>query len=79
MKRVLAGLQWSSCLVDLDDIIVYSRSVEEHLTLLGEVFSHLRKARLKIKPSKCHLLPTSVCYLGHVVSAKGVETDPEKI
>ena len=38
MERVLAGLQWSSCLVYLDDIIVYSRSVEEHLTLLGDVF-----------------------------------------
>ncbi|KAL5477205.1 hypothetical protein EMCRGX_G023961 [Ephydatia muelleri] len=69
MERVLAGLQWS--LVYLDDIIVYSRSVEEHLTLLGKVFARLRKAGLKIKPSKCHLLQTSVCYLGHVVSEKG--------
>ena len=79
MERVLAGLQWSSCLLYHADIIIYSRSVEEHLTLLGEVFACLRKAGLKIKPSKCHLLQTSVCYLGHVVSAKGVETDPEKI
>ena len=53
---VLAGLHWSSCLVYLDDIIVYSKSVEEHLILLGEVFARLRKAGLKIKPSKCHLL-----------------------
>ena len=70
VERVLAGLHLSSCLVYLDDIIVYStcRSVEEHLTLLGEVFAHLRKAGLKIKPSKCHLLQTSVFYLGHVVS-----------
>ena len=74
MERVRAGLHWSSCIVYLDDIIVYSRSVEEHLTLLGEVFARLRKAGLKIKPSKCHLLQTSVCYLGHVVSEKGVET-----
>ena len=71
MEWVLAGLQWSSCLVYLDDIIVYSRSVEEHLTLLGEVVARLRKAGLKVKPSKCHLLQTSVCYLGHVVSAEG--------
>ena len=79
MERVLAGLHWSSCLVYLDDIIVHSKSVEEHLKLLCEVFTCLRRAGLKIKPSKCHLLQTSVCYLGHVVSAKGVETDPEKI
>ena len=78
MERVLAGLQWSSRLVYLDDIIVYSRSDEEHLTLLREVLARLRKAGLNIKPSKCHLLQTSVCYLGHVVSAKEVETDLEK-
>ena len=65
--------------VPIDDIIVYSKSVEEHLKLLCEVFTRLRRAGLKIKPSKCHLLQISVCYLGHVVSAKGVETDPEKI
>ena len=62
MERVLAGLHWSSCLVYLDDIIVHSKSVEEHLKLLCEVFTCLRRAGLKIKPSKCHLLQTSVCH-----------------
>ena len=73
----LATLHWSSCLVYLDDIIVYSRS-EEHLTLFGEAFARLRKAGLKIKPSRCHLLQTSVCYLGHVVSEIGVRDRPGK-
>ena len=79
MEHVLKGLHWSSCLVYLYDIIIYSRTIEERLARLAEVLTRLREANLKIKPSKCHLLQKSVCYLGHVVSRKGVETDPAKI
>ena len=79
MERVLSGLHWTACLVYLDDIIIFSKTVEQHLALLRDVFSRLRRAGLKVKPSKCHLLQTSVHYLGHVVSAKGIETDPGKV
>ena len=79
MEQVLAGLHWTCCLVYLDDIIVFSRSVPEHLSKLREVLSRLKGAGLKVKPSKCHLLRRSVQYLGHILSACGVETDPEKI
>ena len=79
MECVLQGLHWSTCLVYLDDIIIYSRTIEEHLARLAEVFTRLRDANLKIKPSKCHLLQRSVHYLGHVVSGKSVETDATKI
>ena len=80
MECVLQGLHWSTCLVYLNDIIIiYSRTIEEHLARLAEVFTRLRGANLKIKPSKCHLLQRSVHYLGHVVSGKGVETDATKI
>ena len=79
MEEVLAGLHWTNCLVYLDDIIVFSQTIEDHLDKLREVFSRLRDAGLKIKPTKCHLLQRSVHYLGHVVSAEGIKTDPEKI
>ena len=79
MERVLSGLHWTACLVYLDDIIIFSKTVEQHLALLRDVLSRLRRAGLKVKPSKCHLLQTSVHYLGHVVSAKGIETDPGKV
>lgn len=79
MEHVLQGLHWSTCLVYLDDIVIYSRTIEEHLARLAEVFTRLREANLKIKPSKCHFLRRSVHYLGHVVSGKGVETDAAKV
>ena len=78
MELVLAGLQWSICLVYLDDIIIHSKTVKEHLARLREVFTRLRQAGLKIKPAKCHLMQKSVTYLGHIISEHGVETDPEK-
>ncbi len=79
MHTALAGLHWSICLVYLDDVIIFSRTMEEHLQRLTEVFQCLRKAGLKLKPSKCYLMQKSVRYLGHVVSANGVETDPDEV
>ncbi|KAI5614965.1 hypothetical protein C0J50_8879, partial [Silurus asotus] len=52
---------------------------EEHLERLEVVFSRLREHGLKLKPQKCSLLRKEVQYLGHVVSAEGIHTDPEKI
>ena len=65
MERVLKGLHWSTCLVYLDDIIIFSKTIDEHLERLAEVFSRLRDAGLKLKPAKCHLLKRCVHYLGH--------------
>ena len=79
MEQILKGLHWSVCPVYLDDIVVFSRTTEEHLIRLAEVFTRLRNANLKLKPSKCYLLQKSVKYLGHVVSAKWVETDPAEV
>ena len=79
MESVPAGLQWSTCLVYLDDIIVFSTTFEEHLERLREVFLKLRNAGLKVKPQKCRLFRTVVPFLGHVISKEGVATDPGKI
>ena len=78
MELVLTGLHWSSCLVYLDDIIIYSRSVREHVTKLAEVLGRLKQAGMKLKPKKCRLLRKKVSYLGYVVSSEGVQTDPQK-
>ena len=79
MERVLSGLHWKTLLVYLDDIITFGSTVPETISRLEEVFQRLREAGLKVKPSKCHLFQREVHYLGHVVSAEGVSTEPEKV
>jgi len=79
MDIAMSGLNFTTCLVYLNDIIVYSRTIDDHLVRLEQIFVRLRMAKLKLKPSKCKLIRTSVEFLGHVVSDKGVSTDPAKI
>ena len=79
MEKVLSGLQWEIAVLYIDDIVVFGNTVEQHLDRLESIFSRLRKAGLKLKPSKCSLLKRKVEFLGHVVSARGVEADPDKI
>ena len=78
MEAVMGDLNYSALLLYLDDILVFSKTYEEHLERLEVVFQRLRQHGLKIKPSKCHLLRKECSYLGHVVSAEGVATDPSK-
>ena len=65
-------------IVYLDDIIVFSENIGEHLSHLELVFRKLREHGLKIEPKKCQFFCSKVTYLGHVVSAEGVATDPAK-
>ena len=76
MDMVLAGLQWTSCLVYLDDIVIFGKSFDEHLQNLSIVLQRIREANLKLQPTKCSLCREEVSFLGHIVSAKGVATDP---
>ena len=78
MDAVLAGLAWEVCLVYPDDVVVFSNTFERHIERLSLVFERLRKANLKLKPEKCRLFQRKIQFLGHVVSAAGVEPDPKK-
>jgi hypothetical protein len=78
MDMLMAGLVFESCLVYLDDIIVFSRSLGEHFERLEAVFKRLRACGLKLKPIMCRLLQKQVGFLGHVVSEDGIATDPTK-
>jgi hypothetical protein len=71
MDRILAGLSFVFCY--LDDIIIASRDEQEHLEHLREVFSRLREAGLVINAEKCVFAATAIKFLGHKVSAAGVE------
>ena len=65
-------------LVYLDDVLVYSRNPEEHLAHLRAVLTLLRQHKLFIKRSKCTFAMTSINFLGHVISDKGITMDPSK-
>lgn len=79
MELIMKGLQWRTLILYLDDIIVMSSTIGEHINRLDEVLGRLGQAGLKLKPSKCHLFQTEVSYLGHVVSAAGIRPDPGKV
>lgn len=79
MSSLFSDLQWKVLLIYLDDLLVFSRTFEEHLERLQLVFKVLIKAGLKLKPSKCQLLRRSVKFLGHHISEEGVSTDRDKV
>lgn len=78
MDTVLSGLKWKTCLVYLDDVIVFSTTFEQHLERLKVVLQAIRSAGLTLKPEKCHFCFEELQFLGHVVSHAGVRPDPEK-
>ena len=79
MERVFAGLTFLILLIYLDDIIVFSKTFEEHLINLRKVFERLNEANLKLNSKKCKLLCRKVSFLGHEVSDLGIGTDPKKL
>lgn len=79
MDNILVGIQNERCLVYMDDIIIYSTTLEEHINRLKEIFTRLSQANLKIQPDKCEFLRKEVAYLGHIITKDGVKPNPEKI
>jgi len=79
MNTTLYPLLRKCALVFFDDILVYSRTLEDHIQHLRQVFTLLASDQWKVKISKCRFAQQSISYLGHIVSHNGVSTDPSKI
>ena len=79
MDRLLMGIKGTECYVYLDDVIVYSPTIEEHVVRLGHILQKFREANLKVNGAKCYFARREVRYLGHIVGEDGVKTDPEKV
>ena len=79
MESCLSDLHFNWCIIYLDDVIIFSKTPEEHIARLEAVFKKISDAGLKLKPSKCEFFKRWIHYLGHIVSNKGIETDPKKI
>ena len=79
MDIILAGLRWTTCLIYLDDVIVYSATFQQHVERLRSVMSCLDQAGLKLKWSKCSFAEHTLKVLGHIITKEGVTPDPEKL
>ena len=79
MELALQGLQWVTCLIYIDDVIVFGKDFDEHMQRLEEVLDRIKKAGLKLKASKSYLLQKEVIFLGHVVSGEGIKPSPTNV
>ena len=79
MESCMGDLHLSYCLLYLDDIVIYSKTYEDHLVRLEAVLQKLKDAGLKLSPSKCNFLQKKIKYLGHMISEQGISVDPEKV
>jgi hypothetical protein len=78
MDVLLSGLNWKCCVVYLDDIVIFSRSFEQHLKDLSAVLDRVREAGVVLKTAKCEFFSSEMRVLGHIVGRDGVRPDPEK-
>lgn len=79
MTIAMAGLNYESCFVYLDDLIIFGNNLVNHNKNLVKVLTRLREVNLKLNPNKCKFLRKKILYLGHVISSAGISPDPEKI
>ena len=78
VDRLLGKMQWHCALAYIDDIIVYSKSISEHLQHLEQILSLLYHANFRLNPIKCEFLKEEIQFLGHIVSERGIEPCPQK-
>ena len=78
MSVVLQGLG-DFAIAYLDDILVFSPTLEDHLQHLDTIFDRLRKHDLKLKLKKCNFLESETNYLGFIIGKDGIKPDPKKV
>ena len=79
METCLRDLNFNWCIIYLDNIVIFSKDLANHLVRLQAMFQKLEQAGLKLKPSKCKLFCRQITYLRHNVSAQGIVTGEGKI
>ena len=79
-QELMTGIlkDFSFAIAYLDDIIIFSKTPEEHLSHIRKVFKKLRSAKLSMKMSKCNFFSKEIQYLGHILSATGIRPLPSK-
>ena len=77
MSQVLSGLDF--CCAYLNDKLIYSTSLKEHLHHLEAIFKYLKESNLKLKLSKCQFFKKHLHYLGHLISEQGIQLLSRKV
>ena len=79
ISAALRGLEWSICVVWIDDIIIHSKTAEQHIEDLNAVMQRLQTNGFSVRLRKCHFGMTKIKYLGHIISADGIAKSPDNI
>ena len=77
--RNIVNREGSMVMAYIDDIVIATETVEDHMVRLREVFECLREAGFKMRVAKCDFMKSEIKYLGRVVSAEGVKPDPKAV
>ena len=79
LELLMRGLTYKVVFCYIDDFLILSKTYDEHMTHLREVFSRLRAGNLVLKASKCHLAKKSIHYLGFIIEPGIMKIDPERL
>src|SRR6266498_2956325 len=79
MNKILRPYISKFVKVYLDNVIIYSRSREEHIKHVQAVLQKIREANLKLKPSKCKWFEQELTFVGHKIGINGIRPDPRNI
>ena len=79
MEQCLGDQQFVTLLLYLNDICIFAPTINDMLDWIELVFDRLKQFNLKIKPKKCQFFDTSILFLGHILLAKGISVNPEKV
>ena len=79
MEDLLGSMNWHQAVVYLDDVILFSRTLEEHLESLRELLQKFRQSGQKLSPEKCCVAASEVIFLGHHLDAEGIHPAEEKV
>ncbi|CAM2726315.1 unnamed protein product [Rotaria socialis] len=79
VNKLLGQLQWNCALSYIDDIIIYSKSINEHLHHLEQVLSLLNHANFRLNVTKCEFMQEKIKFLGHMINENGISPCPDKV
>ncbi|CAF4814075.1 unnamed protein product, partial [Rotaria sp. Silwood2] len=79
INHILGPARWKYALAYIDDVIIYSKTFEEHLLHLNEICTILKNARFRLNPDKCEIARTQTDYLGHDIKNGEIRPSPQNI